>query len=51
MNYFEDDSGQGLVEYALLLLLVSIAVVFVLALFGNGLNALFSQIYDGFTAY
>lgn len=36
--------GQGLVEYALLLVLVSIIVIVILALFGSGVGNMFSNI-------
>ena len=36
--------GQGLVEYALLILLVGIAVIILLALFGAGVGNMFSNI-------
>ncbi len=36
--------GQGLVEYALLILLVGIAVIILLALFGTGVGNMFSNI-------
>lgn len=38
------DRGQGLVEYALLLVLVSIIVIVILALFGSGVGNMFSNI-------
>ena len=36
--------GQGLVEYALLILLVGLAVILMLTLFGAGVGNMFSQI-------
>lgn len=36
--------GQGLVEYALLILLVGLAVLVALALFGSGVGNMFSNI-------
>ena len=38
------ESGQGLVEYALILVLVSIVLVVVLSLFGNGIADAYSNI-------
>jgi Flp pilus assembly pilin Flp len=35
--------GQGLVEYALLLLFIAIAVIVALVFFGDRLNALYSK--------
>lgn len=37
-----DEEGQGLVEYALLLLFVAIAVVVIVSLFGNAVGNLYS---------
>ncbi len=41
---FSFSKGQGLVEYALLILLVGIAVIILLALFGAGVGNMFSNI-------
>ena len=48
MYFLEEEAGQGLVEYALLLVFVSIVVVFALAAFGSAINSLFNQIVDVF---
>lgn len=44
MHYLFFEEGQGLVEYALLLLLVALAVLITLTLLGTQLGNLFSQI-------
>ncbi len=41
---FSFSKGQGLVEYALLILLVGIAVIILLALFGTAVGNMFSNI-------
>lgn len=41
--FFEDEVGQGLVEYGLIILFVVIAVVSSLALFGNGVEGLYND--------
>jgi len=41
--FFSSRKGQGLVEYALLILLVGIAVIVLLALFGTGVGNMFSN--------
>jgi len=41
---FSSRKGQGLVEYALLILLVGIAVIVLLALFGTGVGNMFSNV-------
>jgi pilus assembly protein Flp/PilA len=41
---FSSSKGQGLVEYALLIVLVAIVVLIVIALFGSGVGNMFSNI-------
>lgn len=36
--------GQGLVEYAMIILLVGLAVIVVMALFGTGVGNMFSNV-------
>jgi pilus assembly protein Flp/PilA len=38
------ESGQGLVEYALILIMVSIVAIFILISMGSQLNSMFSDI-------
>ncbi len=40
--------GQGLVEYALVILLVGILVIVMLALFGSGVGNMFSNVIANF---
>jgi len=40
------DTGQGLVEYALILLLVALALIVILNLFGSELADVYSNIID-----
>ena len=40
------DTGQGLVEYSLILLLVALALIIVLSIFGNDLANVYSNIID-----
>lgn len=42
-----DDKGQGLVEYALILVLVAIVVIAILALLGPQIGNIFSRITTG----
>lgn len=44
MLTFRDNKGQGLVEYALILVLVSIVVIVVLAILGPTIGNIFSNI-------
>lgn len=44
MLTFKDNKGQGLVEYALILVLVSVVVIVVLAILGPTIGNIFSNI-------
>jgi pilus assembly protein Flp/PilA len=44
MLYLPHESGQGLVEYALILVLVAIVVLVVLAVLGPSIGGIFSKI-------
>jgi len=44
--FFAKEKGQGLVEYALILVLVSIVVIVVLAILGPSINNIFRNIID-----
>jgi pilus assembly protein Flp/PilA len=41
-------SGQGLVEYALIIMLVGLVVIIVVALFGSGVGNMFSNVIANF---
>ena len=43
-NRLQNEEGQGLVEYALILVLVSIAVIALLAVLGDEINVVFNDI-------
>ena len=45
----DQEKGQTLIEYALIILLVSIVVIIVLGLLGDQINAVFQQIITLFT--
>ena len=42
------EDGQGLVEYALIILLIAVAVVATLGVFGGAVNSLFLTIVGSF---
>ena len=46
MLYLPREEGQGLVEYALILVLIAIVVIAVLALLGPAIADIFQQILD-----
>lgn len=44
MKFAPKEKGQGLVEYALILVLVAIVVIAALQIIGNQVNAVFGEI-------
>jgi pilus assembly protein Flp/PilA len=50
MRFFRDEEGQGLVEYALVLLLVAVVVIAILALLGPFINDWLTSAADWFRA-
>ncbi|HEY6041229.1 MAG TPA: Flp family type IVb pilin [Anaerolineae bacterium] len=47
MLYLPREEGQGLVEYALILVLVAVVVVAILAILGPQIGNIFSRITNG----
>jgi pilus assembly protein Flp/PilA len=47
MNVHKLQIGQGLVEYAMLIVLVAIFVLILIYVFGTGVGSLFSNIVKG----
>ena len=47
MLYMPREEGQGLVEYALILVLVAIVVIVILTLLGTQVSSVFSRITSG----
>jgi len=47
--YLPREEGQGLVEYALILVLVAIVVIAILAVLGPQIGNVFSQVTSGLT--
>lgn len=45
-NFFAREEGQSLVEYALVLVLIAIAVIGILAVLGTNISAVFERIAD-----
>lgn len=50
MLYLPNEEGQGLVEYALILVLVAIIVIAILTLLGPQIGNVFSRITYGMTS-
>ena len=48
-SFLSREDGQGLVEYALILVLIAIVVIGVLTLLGNKVSTVFSAINSGLT--
>lgn len=46
-SFFRREDGQGLVEYALILVLIAIVVIGILTLLGQRVSTVFSQINSG----
>jgi len=49
MLYLPQEEGQGMVEYALILVLVAIVVIAILMLLGPQIGNIFSRITSGLT--
>ena len=50
MRMFQDEEGQGLVEYALIIVLVAIAVMTILTTLGANVTTVFTTISDKLAA-
>lgn len=46
-SFFAKEEGQGLVEYALILVLIAIVVIGILTLLGNRVSGVFSSVNSG----
>ena len=46
-SFFAKEDGQGLVEYALILVLIAIVVIGILSLLGGKVSTVFSSINSG----
>jgi pilus assembly protein Flp/PilA len=47
MNHIKREEGQGLVEYALLLVLVAIAVIIILSMVGDEVRSVYARVIAG----
>ena len=48
-NFFAREEGQGLVEYALILVLIAIVVIGILTMLGSKVSTVFSNVNSGLT--
>jgi pilus assembly protein Flp/PilA len=48
-SFFTKEDGQGLVEYALILVLIAIVVIGILTVLGGRVSQVFSSINSGLT--
>lgn len=46
-NLFKDESGQGMVEYGLIIAVVALVVVVALGAMSGGLQDMFNRVEDG----
>jgi pilus assembly protein Flp/PilA len=49
-KFFKDESGATAIEYGLIAALVSVAIIAMLSLLGNNLNATFKAVADNLEA-
>jgi pilus assembly protein Flp/PilA len=49
-EFLADEEGQGMVEYALILVLISIVVIVILTTVGHSVNNVFSNINHGLSS-
>jgi pilus assembly protein Flp/PilA len=47
LRRLRDQEGQGMVEYALILVLIAIVVIVILSVVGNQVNNVFSNVSNG----
>jgi len=48
-NFFAYEEGQGLVEYALILVLIAVVVIIVVTALGQRVRGIFGEVNDGLT--
>jgi len=51
MFYYENESGQGLVEYAFILSFVSVAAILIMVVLGSTITGLFNKLLTAFEGF
>lgn len=51
MLFYKKERGQGMVEYALLIVLLAVVVIFCIDLMGTAVSGMYSSIVAGFEPY
>ena len=49
MTFWRDDSGQGMVEYAIIIVVIALAIIVVMAFFRGQIDTFFSNIGNNVT--
>ena len=49
-NFFKNESGQGMVEYGLILALIAVAAIVVLTQLGGKVSGIFQKAQDAITS-
>ncbi len=49
-NFFNDENGQGMVEYGLIIALVAVAVIVAITALGGGIKNIFNKATSGLTS-
>ena len=45
-SFFRDESGATMVEYAILVALISVAAIFIISVLGTQINSTFDKVYQ-----
>jgi len=50
MRFYKKERGQGMVEYALLIVLLALVVIFMITVMGTAVSNMYTSITDAFKA-
>ncbi len=51
MRFYRKEKGQGMVEYALLILLLALVVIIMITVMGTAVSNMYSKIVEGFPVH